>query len=504
METRPPTFARVFAAIAFAFSCFGLLLFLWTTFGGPTPLAPKGYRVKVPFTEATLLAKEADVRISNVSVGKVKDIQRSDSGEAIATIELDSKYAPIPSDSQAILRQKTLLGETYVELSPGTETAPKLAENGTLNSAQVSEAVQLDEIFRTFDPKTRAAFQAWMQNAAIATRGRGADLSAAIANLEPFASDANRVLRILDTQDAAVSQLIANTGTVFDAITERRGQLRSLILNADTVFSTTARRNADLADTFRILPTFLDESQATLTRLQTFAGDTDPLIRQLRPAARELSPVLKDVSKLAPQLNSFFKGFRQVEKNADSGLGALRQLLGNDLPPVLNELDSFAQQLQPILDAIGPYKREITAFLGNATGATQASNRTPESGFNPAHYLRTINPLSPEALAAYPQGRLETNRPNPYTQAGGYDQLASGLSSFETRQCTSGLTAKLNPADASAFPGDLFARLQKYAFDDQLTTASVPAPPCIQQGKFSSLGQIPEVTQYWHVYQRAP
>ena len=86
--------------------------------------------------------------------------------------------------------------------------------------------MQLDEIFRTFDERTRLAFQTWMQQAAIATAGRGADLSAAIANLEPFAADANRVLRVLDSQENAVKALVNNTGVVFEALSERRGQFR--------------------------------------------------------------------------------------------------------------------------------------------------------------------------------------------------------------------------------------------------------------------------------------
>ena len=60
--------------VLFALSCFGLLTFLWLTFGGATPLKPKGYRVTVPFKEAGQLAVEADVRISGVPVGKVKKI----------------------------------------------------------------------------------------------------------------------------------------------------------------------------------------------------------------------------------------------------------------------------------------------------------------------------------------------------------------------------------------------------------------------------------------------
>ena len=189
--------------------------------------APEGYKVKVPVNEAAQLAVESDVRISNVSVGRVKKVELEDEGEnrdlAIATLEIQDAYAPIPEDTRAILRQKTLLGETYVELTQGDKDGPTLAEDGTLPKAQVSEAVQLDEIFRTFDEPTRLAFQSWMQNAAIALDGRGADLNAAIANLEPFAEEANKILRTLDTQDDATSQFVKNTGEVFGALSRAPG-----------------------------------------------------------------------------------------------------------------------------------------------------------------------------------------------------------------------------------------------------------------------------------------
>ena len=53
MQTSVPSFSRVMVMVAFALSCFGLLLFLWLSFGGPIPLKPKGYRVQVGFPEAT-------------------------------------------------------------------------------------------------------------------------------------------------------------------------------------------------------------------------------------------------------------------------------------------------------------------------------------------------------------------------------------------------------------------------------------------------------------------
>jgi len=38
---------------AFTLSCFGLLLFLWSAFGGSVPLKPRGYEFKASFAEAT-------------------------------------------------------------------------------------------------------------------------------------------------------------------------------------------------------------------------------------------------------------------------------------------------------------------------------------------------------------------------------------------------------------------------------------------------------------------
>src|SRR4051794_1841300 len=303
MQKQAPTLGRLFVMVAFALSCFGLLLFLWLAFGGPTPLAPKGYRFKTSFGEATQLAKEADVRISGVSVGKVKDITTTPDGRSLTVIELDSRYAPIPKDVRAVLRQKTLLGETYVELSPGHKASGMLPEDGTLPASQVSDTVELDEILSTFDAKTRLAFQDWLQGQAEGLQGQGRNLNSALGNLAPFAVDTNTLLRILKAQGTDVRGIVNGTGDVFNALTARDDQLASLITNSNAVFQTTAQQDQDLQALFKVLPTFEKESTATVNRLTEFSRNANPLVTQLRPVARELSPTLKELQGLAPDLN---------------------------------------------------------------------------------------------------------------------------------------------------------------------------------------------------------
>jgi virulence factor Mce-like protein len=517
METRPPTVTRILVAIGFALSCFALALFLWISFGGPLPLKAEGYRFTVPFTEATQLAEQSDVRISGVTVGKVKSIDVSDNGFADATIQLDSRYAPIPADTRAILRQKTLLGETFVELTPGNENGPTLDEGGTLPRAQVADSVQLDEIFRTFNPRTRDAFKVWMQGADAALHGRGPDLSAAIAELDPFAEEADRLLRILDSQRLAVRQLVRSGGDVFQALSERQGQLRGLIRNSATVFATTARRNQDLADLFRILPTFQRESRATLERLHRFAGVADPVVQQLQPAARELSPTLVAAGKAAPDLKAFFEGLRGAINVSDTGFPALRRLLRDDFAPLLSRLGGsvggrspYLAHLNPIVQMLGKYKHEITAFFANAAAATQFGVGATEKNGKIVKLLRTTSPLNPESLASFSH-RLTSNRANPYFKPRGYDRLKKGLESFANTPCSAGINASLVPSspndpnfntrtggDVTAAT-DLFNRLEEYAFGGALSTNNVPAPRCRKQGKFQSIGRHQERSAYLHV-----
>ena len=59
-----PSVGRILTMVAFTLSCFGIVLFLWISFGGSVPLRAKGYQVHVAFPEATQLAQSAEVRIS--------------------------------------------------------------------------------------------------------------------------------------------------------------------------------------------------------------------------------------------------------------------------------------------------------------------------------------------------------------------------------------------------------------------------------------------------------
>jgi phospholipid/cholesterol/gamma-HCH transport system substrate-binding protein len=530
MSKRAPSTTQLLVITGFALSCFGILLFLWVTFGGPTPFRAKTYEVKIPFNEATQLAEQSDVRISGVNVGKVQKIELSPDGDqAWATTAIDAQYAPLPEDTRAILRTKTLLGETYIELSPGDRQGTELEDGGVLPEANIAESVQLDEIFRTFDARTRAAFQEWMQESAVSITGQGQNLSYAIGGLEPTFTEFDRLFRVLDSQRLAVGQLFSNGATTFQALRGREGELADLIESSNAVFQTTARRNRDIEALFRAFPTFLDESRLTLSRLKDFSENANPLMKQLVPAAEELSPTLITISKLAPEAKAFFEGLGPVIKLSPEGFAAIREVFRDEFPPLLRALDPFLRNLNPILVGLKLYRVEVASFFGNLAATFQGINTED------VHFLRALGPMNPETIATYPR-RLTINRNSAYSPPKWAEGLVSGLPSFETRQCTTGITATLeagaavDPAfqdravategTASIAPKSketnakiLFERIQKYSFASPLelkegentvttSTAGIPAPPCIQQRPFKPIYGSGPATQYQRTFEQ--
>ena len=465
MQKQAPSFGRILVAAGFALSCFGLILFLWVAFGGPIPLKPKSYRISAYFPEATQLAIESDVRIGGVSVGKVKAIDLAPADKRVegldtteAEIEIDPQFAPISDDARAILRQKTLLGETYVELTSGTEegedAAPvslgaaanvsdaeaagieQVPEGGTLGVSRTQNATQIDEIFNALDDETRLAFQRWQANGAIAIDGRGLDLNDSLGNLGPFVSDASAAVSVLRRQKKALTGLVRDTGTVFEALSERDQELAGAITGSEATFGAIAEQNDALAETFQIFPTFQRESRATLLRLDEFQEETRPFVRKMLPVAKDISPTLRSVRELSPNLENLFRDLRPLINASRKGLPALRRFLGPEgLRPVLTQLDPFLANLNPVIEYLAAYRHTVTDFLANPGHGIAGTLPDVPGQPAPRHALRQISYTSTESLSVYDE-RLSTNRGNGYIRPLGLKSpraAAEGI--FENFDC---------------------------------------------------------------------
>src|SRR3954454_23767459 len=243
MATRTPSMGLLAALAVFALSCFGIGLFLWKTFGGATPLEPTGYRVHALFgAEATQLTQGSEVRISGVKIGMV--ISTAPRGRRIeALMQIDRRFAPLPSDVRAVVRFKTLLGESFVEMSPGDRHGPRLPDGGRLATRNVESTQTVDRVLSTFDELTRRAFKRFLNEFATATKGRGESLNNVIGDMAPTSADLHRLSTVLDAEGPALSELIRDTGSALNRIGDRARDVRTLVDAGDEVLGATASQD---------------------------------------------------------------------------------------------------------------------------------------------------------------------------------------------------------------------------------------------------------------------
>ncbi|MFL5907912.1 MAG: MlaD family protein, partial [Solirubrobacterales bacterium] len=358
MAKRAPGAGGLAAVIGFALSCFGLLIYMWSTFGGAIPLSPTGYRFTAVYPDATQLIAQTDVRIYGVDVGRVASV--SQDGELTrAEIEIDPKYAPVPADTRTVLRRKTLLGEPFIELDPGTpadQGGRMLPEDGELPVGQTDRSVDLDEALRALNKPTRRDLKLVLHELAAGVKDQGWSLNGALGNLRPATSAGADVFRVLGSQHRALQSLVRDSGTALEALSERRNALHTLVASGNRVLSATASRDRELTRTVRLLPPTLKQLRPTLEVARDLGVKAAPLLNELDPASRELPRTITDLHALAPDVRHLMLDLRPLLDAAPTGVPAFTSTLAS-ARPLVRQLRPALQDAVPAVQWLVPYKR---------------------------------------------------------------------------------------------------------------------------------------------------
>jgi hypothetical protein len=256
--------------------------------------------------------------------------------------------------------------------------------------------------------------------------GRSQDLNDSFGNLEGFSVDGAKLLQRLNAQSASVQRLIRNTGVVFAAINQRQGALRQLVVNSNNTFSATASRDQALAETFQVFPTFLDESKATLARLENFSRRTRPLVNELKPSADNLGPTVRDLGDLAPDLEGLFRDLNPLIKASETGVPDLTRVL-KGAEPVLESAHLFFPELNPILSLLNFHQGTVAGFITNASADLNAKP-------GGQRVQTQIAIIDPKTAFSSTRTRPINERGNAYLEPNGLLR-APALGTFESFDC---------------------------------------------------------------------
>ncbi|HZE06597.1 MAG TPA: MlaD family protein [Solirubrobacteraceae bacterium] len=359
--------------------------------GSSSSSAAGTYEVRAIFDDASFAAQGENVRIAGANVGSIQSLSVTSGKKAAVTLAItDSRFAPWHANATCAIRPQSLIGEQYVDCTPGTAAAPPLPRitrgPGTgsyyLPVTRTSSPIDSDIVQDISTEPVRQSLAVIIDEFGTGLAARGSDLNAVIRRANPALQSTDRVLKILAGQNRTLARLATDSDTVLRPLARERTQIAGFIRQANRTAVASAARARDISATFRLLPSYLRQLRPLMADLGALAGQGTPLMQSLGQSASALG---RQFANLTP--------FANAARTALINLGAAAQ----QSQPALVDTLPLAQRLNRLGSAGQPTSANLKKLLAslNSSGAIQQlmtllfNGAVAGNGFDSlGHYVR--------------------------------------------------------------------------------------------------------------------
>jgi phospholipid/cholesterol/gamma-HCH transport system substrate-binding protein len=333
-----------------------IMIATWFGFTKDIPFT-HGYQLHAVFESSNNLRPGSPVRIAGVNIGEVKSVERyKDTNLTDVTLEITEEGLPIHRDATLKIRPRIFLeGNFFVDLKPGSPSAPEVDSGDTIGMSQTSTPVQLDQLFTALQADSRRDLQRVLQaygfsltSKPTAEQQRSLDPDVrdktgaqALNGSYTYGADALRggaVVNgaLLGTQPHDLSRMIDAVAQLTIALRSRERALQELIVNFNTTAGAFAAQRGSLQTAIGLLGPTLTTANAAFRSLDASFPATRGFARDFLPAVRETPATVQ-------------AAFPWIEQT--------RALLRAD------ELGGLLRELQPATAALARLEGESLTFL---------------------------------------------------------------------------------------------------------------------------------------------
>jgi phospholipid/cholesterol/gamma-HCH transport system substrate-binding protein len=384
-----------------------------------------GYEVRAVFDYVRAVPGE-DVKVAGARVGAIKSLDVTKDEKAAVVLSIDkSGFTPFHKDAHCTVRPQSLIGETFVECSTGTTSAPDLdripagqpgAGQHLLPVTNTSSPVDIDLLNNTLRGPYGQRLAIIIDEFGAGLAGRGSDLNEVIHRANPALRETDKVLATLAKQNRLLARLAVDSDRSLAPLARQRTRFANFIVEANRTAQASAERSADISASFQKLPQFLREFQPTLKDLGDFAGQASPVVSDLRQAAPGLNRFFE---ALGPFSTAALPAFQTLGDASDAGRVGLKAA-----QPTITKLADFASDTEPVAKNLSALAKSLdqTEAIDNLMKFVFFGT-TSINGFDEiSHFLRAgliVNTCATYAATAPVTGCSATFTPNKVQAAGG-------------------------------------------------------------------------------------
>jgi phospholipid/cholesterol/gamma-HCH transport system substrate-binding protein len=196
-----------------------------------------GYTVKLELNESGGIFTNAEVTYRGFNIGRVGQLRLTKTGLE-ADLKIDPKAPQVPSDLQAVIANRSAVGEQFVDLRPAGDRGPFLQNGSVIAANKTKTPVSTEQVIGNLDSLAASvpidSLRTVVDESYNAFSGTGPDLQRLLDTARSFTATAQQYLpqtvqllqaggKVLDTQNAEA----ANMASFSKSLNQLTGQLKA-------------------------------------------------------------------------------------------------------------------------------------------------------------------------------------------------------------------------------------------------------------------------------------
>ena len=244
-----------------------------------------GYVVQLNLADTGGIFNNAEVTYRGVPVGRVGTLRLTADGVA-APLDIDPSAPKIPSDVEAVVTNRSAVGEQYVDLRPNRDGGPFLRDGSVIRQRDTQTPLPVETLMTNLDTFSKSvpedSLRTVVSELGTAFRDNGGNLQTILDTTREFTAEAQKNL-------PQTTQLLADGKTVLATQNDQGSAIRS----------------------------YSRDLRALSEQLKQSDPDLRKLIERAPPAAQQVSGFLRENDKLSPLLANLTTTSQVLARNTD-------------------------------------------------------------------------------------------------------------------------------------------------------------------------------------------
>jgi len=350
-----------------------------------------GYRVQALFDNAGFAVPGEQVRIAGAPVGTISALSVTKQNLAAVTLSISNhEFVPWYANATCTIRPQSLIAERYVDCMPGTSDQPRLRRirhgygkgSYLLPVTQTSSPIDPDIVQDISQDSVRESLSIILNELGTGLAARGSDLNQVILRADPALTQTQRVFNLLASQNRVLANLATDSDEVLAPLAKARSSLAGFVVHANATATASATQSAQLAQSIKLLPPFLEQLKPLMADLGELADQGTPAVSDAGAAASALDAEFKALVPFANASKTAITNLGNAAQQSESSLVG-SQGLAKQLEDVGTSAEPSSQALQKLLSSLNSTGgiEQLMALLFYGVGATNAYNAD-------GHYVR--------------------------------------------------------------------------------------------------------------------